>query len=74
MKLSRSIKAEVAALARSESLKNDMQIMAERKCAPFIKDGRTDVDAFIAFIIEFNEFINHEPRPFSKMPDRDMVL
>lgn len=61
-------------LRRSDSFRKDMEILKRRQKSPFIKDGRVDADAYIEFATEFNEFINHEPKPFKAIIDRDMRL
>jgi hypothetical protein len=51
-----------------------MRYLSEHRHNPFIKDGEVDVDAYIEFVQQFNEFINHEPKPFKPMIDKDMKL
>jgi hypothetical protein len=67
-------KKELLRLSRSKSLREDMRYLLNNRHNPFIKDGRVDVDAYIEFVTQFNEFINHEPKPFKPMVDRDMKL
>ncbi len=74
MKLSPGAEKELLKFARSESFKKDMQILRSRWQNIFIKDGIADADAYIEFVTQFNEFINHEPKPFKKMIDRVMKL
>jgi len=74
MKLSKTAQEEIRSLARSEGLKHDLAAVAASRHNPFIKDGVVDVDAYIAFVTAFNEFINHEPKPFARMIDKDMRL
>jgi len=74
MKLSSEAEKELINLAESETFKNDMEMLRLRWQAPFIKDGKVDVDAYIEFVQQFNEFINHEPKPFKLMIDKDMRL
>lgn len=71
---SRAAQEEIRDLARSGSLKQDMETVTESRQNPFIKAGQIDVDAFIAFVSEFNEFINHQPKPFQPIRDADMRL
>ena len=40
----------------------------------FLRDGRVDVDRVLAFLTEFNEMINHQPKPFKAIIDHDMRL
>ena len=72
MKLSRN--AERDFLSATESLKHEAEALREKRHNPFIKDGRVDIDAYIEFVTQFNEFINHTPKPFKKIIDRDMRL
>jgi hypothetical protein len=39
-----------------------------------MKAGDVDIDAYTAFVSQFNEFINHEPKKFVPMIDKDMRL
>ncbi len=74
MKLSKTAQEEIRSLARSESLKHDLATVAASRHNPFVKDGVADADAYIAFVTAFNEFINHERKPFEPMVDKDMRL
>lgn len=74
MSLPQNIKDEVAALSESAQLREDMRTAAKEKYIPLLKDGKVDIDAYIAFVTQFNEFINHQRKPFRKISDRDMIL
>jgi hypothetical protein len=74
MRLPQKIREEMTAAALSVSLREDMRIKAEQKRKQFLRDGKTSADDYIAFVMAFNEFINHEPKPFRRIPDQDMVL
>jgi hypothetical protein len=74
MKLSKAAQEEMRSLSRSEALKNDLAAVAATRHNPFMKAGVADADAYIAFVTAFNEFINHEPKPFVPMIERDMRL
>ena len=74
MKLSPDSQRELLKFARSDSFRKDMEILRLRWQNVFIKDGIADADAYIEFVTQFNEFINHEPKPFKKMIDRVMKL
>jgi hypothetical protein len=67
-------KQEGAAIAESETLRDDMRHLAENRHNPFLKNGRVDVDRYIEFLNGYNEFINHAVRPFKPMTDRIMKL
>ena len=56
------------------SLKEDMKILRKERHNPFVRDGKVDMDAYLEFVTEFNEFINHAPKPFKKIIDHDMRL
>lgn len=73
-KISEDEKKELLRLAGSLSMREDMERVAYQRHNPFIKNGIVDLDAYIEFVTEFNEFINHEPKPFEPMIDRDMRL
>lgn len=74
MKLSKVAQEEIRALTRSGALKHDLAAMAASRHNPFVKAGTVDVDAYIQFVSAFNEFINHEPKPFTQIVDKDMRL
>lgn len=74
MKFSQKAEKELIKLAKSEGFKKDMEALRSRWEMPFIKNGKVDVDAYIEFVQQFNEFINHQPKPFRKIIDRDMRL
>ena len=74
MKLSQKTEKELIELAKSESFKRDIEMLRSRWQTPFIKNGEVDIDAYIEFVTQFNEFINHEPKPFKQMIDKVMKL
>ena len=74
MILSRTAQEEIRELSRSGALKKDMSIVASSRHNPFFNDGVVDVDAYIEFVSAFNEFINHERKPFAPIKDKDMRL
>ena len=65
---------ELRRLAESSSLQNDMKYIAAHRHNLLIVDGKVDLDRFITFLTEYNEFINHKPKPFKPMIDRIMKL
>ena len=73
-KLSEEEKRELSEAARSGSLKRDMQAVKSGRHNPFIKDGKVDVDAYVSFVCEYNEFMNHKRKPFKPMRIREMKL
>ena len=74
IKISDKEKRELLEAARSETLKKDMQTIAEGRHNPFVKDGVVDVDAYVRFVCDYNEFINHEPKPFKPWKIKEMKL
>jgi len=72
--LSEKEKQEWTVLAESTSLRDDMRRLSESRHNPFLKDGIVDIDKYIEFLNEYNEFINHTPKPFKPMIDRIMKL
>jgi hypothetical protein len=67
-------KQECTELSQSEAIRDDMRRLAENRHGPFLKDGKVDLDRYIDFLNEFNEFINHMPKPFKPIQDRIMKL
>ncbi|MBI5101324.1 MAG: hypothetical protein HZB33_05765 [Nitrospirae bacterium] len=74
MKLQPGTERELLVFAGSEALRRDMETLRTRWRNPFVINGRVDIDGFLEFLTEFNEFINHEPKPFKPMLDWDMKL
>lgn len=74
MRLSEEEKEELKKLSQSFTFKEDMQKLLKNRHNPFIVNGKVDVDKFITFLTEYNYFINHKPKPFRKIIDKDMRL
>ena len=74
MNVSDKSQEELLKHSQAVAFKNDMKIIAEQRHNPFIKNGNVDVDAYIEFVTQYNEFINHQPKPFRRMIDNDMKL
>jgi hypothetical protein len=72
--LSEKAKKELRELAESDAFRKDMEFIRSHRHNPFVKDGKVDVDAYLEFVEQYNEFINHEPKPFKPMVDKDMKL
>ena len=72
--LSEKAKRELRELAESDSFREDMETVRANRHNPFVKDGKVDVDTYLEFVEQYNEFINHEPKPFRRMIDKDMRL
>lgn len=65
---------ELLELAGSSSLREDMRYLSAHRHNPVIVDGQVNMDRLLDFLNAYNEFINHEPKPFKPMIDRDMRL
>jgi hypothetical protein len=74
MKISKKAEEELRKYSRSDALRKDMETIASKRHNPFVKEGKVDVDAYIEFVTQYNEFINHTPKPFSRIIDKDMKL
>ncbi len=72
--ISKDEKEELLRLAKSSSLREDMRHISANRHNPVIIHGRVDMDRLITFLTEYNEFINHQPKPFKKIIDRVMKL
>ncbi len=72
--ISKQEKEEMLRLASSSSLREDMDYLASHRHNPVIVAGKIDLDRLIEFLTRFNEFINHKPKPFKPMIDKDMKL
>lgn len=73
-KIGEAEKKELSASAKSDSLREDMRYLTEHRHNPVVVDGVVDIDRLIDFLTGFNEFINHEPKPFKPMIDKIMKL
>ncbi len=74
MKISKAMRNEMLAMARSASLREDMARLVSRRHNPFVVNGEVDVDLWMQFLTEYNEFVGHAPKPFKPMIDRVMKL
>ncbi|MBI5632027.1 MAG: hypothetical protein HZA15_00880 [Nitrospirae bacterium] len=74
MNVSQEAEKELVSLGRSEALRDDMDKLKSTWQSPFIRNGAIDTDLYIEFVQEFNEFINHQPKPFRPMIEKDMRL
>jgi hypothetical protein len=73
-KISEAEKKALPVSAKSASLREDMRYLMEHRHNPVLVDGVVDMDRLIHFLTGFNEFIDHEPKPFKPMIDRDIKL
>ncbi len=65
---------EMLRLSSSSSLKEDMRFLGTHRHNPLIIAKQVSMDRLLEFLNGFNEFINHEPRPFRKIVDKNMKL
>ena len=72
--VSEAAAAEIREAAASSVLRSDLEKIARSRHNPFMKAGVVDVDVYIDFVSQFNEFINHEPKRFVRMIDKDIRL
>jgi hypothetical protein len=72
--LSEQERRELKELAASPALREDLQTLARRRSRHFFRNGQVDVDLVVAFLTEFNDMINHRPKPFKKIIDRNLKL
>lgn len=73
-KISDVEKIELLRLVKSKSMKKDMELISHQRHNPVIIDGKISMDRLVEFLTQFNEFINHEPKPFEPIIDKDMRL
>lgn len=73
-RLSQAAIEEMRTLVKSGSLRKDMETIAQNRRDQFMAEGVVDVDAYIDFVSQFNEFVNHEPKKFVPMIGKDMRL
>ena len=72
--LSEQDKKELLEMAHSERIREDFRIMAGNRHNPFLVHGVVDLDKYIDFLSDYNEFIGHISRPFRKIIDKKMLL
>ena len=74
MLINKNERKEMLRLARSSSLKKDMTYLSKHRHNPVMVNGSVDMDRLITFLTEYNEFINHQPKPFKHVMDKVMKL
>lgn len=65
---------ELRELAAGAALRQDLRLVSDRRRRLFQRRGQADIDLLVAFLVEFNEMIDHRPKPFKKIVARDMKL
>ena len=73
-KISEAEKKTLSESAKSPTIREDMRRLAEHRHNPVLVEGVVDIDRLIDFLNGYNEFISHEPKPFTPRIDRDMKL
>lgn len=74
MIISEKAKKELLDASHSKSLKRDMHNISQHRQNSFLKEGRTDPDAYIEFLNQFNSFINHFKKPFKPIIEAEIKL
>lgn len=74
MKLNKEERAELKRLTKSIKLREDIRRLSKLRHNPFLVDGEVDIDRYLTFLTEYNYFINHAPRPFRRIKDKNMWL
>lgn len=74
MRLSEDEKTELRALAKSESMRTDSELLRATRHNPFIVNGVIDCDKVIEFLTEYNEFIGHRRKMRRMFIEKDMKL
>jgi hypothetical protein len=74
MALTDEEKKELVHQSQSALLKEDMRWLSANAHDPFIVDGRIDVDRWLTFLNEYNEFMGHARKPLKWMVERVMKL
>lgn len=65
---------EFVRVGRSASLRDDLRYVSANRHNPVTLDGRISLDRLVEFLTEFNQFLNHAPKPFRPMIDTMMKL
>jgi hypothetical protein len=72
--MSEKEKSELLQMAKSLSLKYDMKHISATRHNPVIVDNKIDMDRLITFLTEYNKFINHRPKTFKPIIDKETKL
>lgn len=74
MNLSKEAQKELLELASSPAFRKDMDQVRSFWQASLLRGGQVAVDEYLEFVTQYNEFINHQRRPFKPILERDMKL
>lgn len=72
--LNQEDKRDLLEMAHSTQIREDYRKMEQHRHNPFLVNGRVDLDKFIDFLNEYNDFFGHKKRQFNKIIDKDMRL
>lgn len=67
-------KRELKEMAMSSRLREDMRRLVKMRRNPFLEGNIVDIDKLLAFLTEYNYFINHASKSFRRIIDKDMRL
>lgn len=73
-KLSNKEKEELRQVAASALFRKDMQHLSANRFNPLTEGQTINMNRLLVFLTEYNEFINHSPKPFKPIIDRIMKL
>lgn len=73
-RISEKDRAEMKALAKSESLREDMATVSASRHNPFLVNGEVDADLVVEWLTQYNEFMGHPIKPFSPFIEKNMKL
>jgi len=72
--ISEQERRDMLRLAESSSVRKDLEYLSEHRHNPVLVNGAFDMDRLIEFLSQFNEFINHQSKPFRPMIEKDTRL
>jgi len=72
--ISEQERRDMLRLVESSSVRKDMEYLSEHRHNPVLINGAFDMDRLIEFLSQFNEFINHQSKPFRPMIEKDTRL
>ena len=67
-------KQELLEMAGSKSIRDELRRIATGRHNPILCKEKVDLDRYIEFLNDYNDFINHQHRPFRPMVDQLMKL
>ena len=73
-KISKEARKELIRLARDASFLEDMRKVSSNRHDIFGAAGGSEADTLVKFLTEYNEFLNHQPKPFQEIVGRNMKL